>query len=372
MGIERMELTVSQEKLDFALANVSRIASTRSSLPVLSNILLRTDGSKLIASATNLEVAAIHQVGAKVVKPGSITIPAKLISEFVHNLPKGQITLTEKNNQLHLQSGGYSSVINGTLNEEFPELPVVDPKKAVSYNITTSDLKSAVNQTIIAASSDSTRPILTGIFWHSHDGYLYSAATDGYRLAEKRIVKTTSTISAVLPTNTLQEVLRTLRDDTPEVQILFTDTQVTFLFDEVEITSRLIDGNFPDYRQLIPAKSDSSFTVPASEFTRITKIAGLFARESGGGITISTDTDKGQVSVHSIASEVGENTSEIDVDTSGESGAVSLNSRYLSDALSVTSSDKITFEFSGKLSPCIVSSAVKNPDYKHIIMPLKS
>ena len=367
-----MELTISQEKLDFALANVSRIASTRSSLPILGNILLRTDGTKLVVASTNLEVAAIHQVGAKIVKPGSITVPARLISEFVHNLPKESITLSEKNHQLHISSGGYSSTINGTIDEEFPELPITDPKTAVSYNITTSDLKSAVNQTIVAASTDSTRPILTGVYWHSFDGYLYSAATDGYRLAEKRIVKTSSDIEATIPTTPLQEVLRTLKDDTEEVQILFTDTQVTFQFDTIEITSRLIDGKFPDYRQLIPVKSDSLFSVQSNEFIRITKIAGLFARESGGGITISADTDKKQISVHSVASEVGENTSEVEVDVNGESGSVSLNSRYLSDALSVIEGDMVTFEFSGKLAPCILTSAVKNPDYKHIIMPLKS
>ena len=367
-----MELTISQEKLDFALTNVSRIANTRSSLPILGNVLLRTDGSTLIIAATNLEVAAIHRLGAKVVKPGSITVPARLISEFIHNLPKEQIILTEKNNQLHITSGGYSSTINGTIDEEFPELPVTDEKSAVSYNITTNDLKSAVNQTIIAASSDSTRPILTGVYLHSYDGYLYSAATDGYRLAEKRIVKTKSDIEATIPTSTLQEVLRTLKDETQEVQILFTDTQVTYRFDDIEITSRLIDGKFPDYRQLIPVKSESSFTIKSSDFVRITKIAGLFARESGGGITISTDIDKKQIAVHSIASEVGENTSEVDVVAVGESGSVSLNSRYLSDALAVLDGNEVVFEFSGKLAPCILTSETKDPDYKHIIMPLKS
>lgn len=367
-----MDITLSQEKLDFALANVARLASSRSSLPVLNNILLRTDSNTLTIAATNLEVAAQHKIGVKVAKAGSVTIPAKLISDFVHNLPKANVHIFEKNSQLHISSAGYSSTINTTTDEEFPELPTTDQKKAVSYTIATSEFKTAVNQTIIAASSDTTRPVLTGVYWHSFEGYLYCAATDGYRLAEKRMIKTSSEVSAIIPVTTLQEVLRTLRDSTDEVNVLFNDTQVTFIFDGVEITSRLIDGNFPDYRQLIPAKSETSFSLTAPEFNRVTKMAGLFARESGGGITISTDTEKGVVLVHSIASEIGENTSEVETKTTGEDGSVSLNSRYLTDALSATEGTEVVFGFSGKLAPCVVSNGKKDSDYKHIIMPLKS
>lgn len=367
-----MDITLSQEKLDFALANVSRLANSRTSLPILSNILLRTDGSTLVVAATNLEVAAQHRIGVKIAKHGSITIPAKLISDFVHNLPKDKVHIVEKNSQLHISSAGYSSIINTSTDEDFPELPVIDQKNAVSYTIATNEFKAAVSQTIVAASSDTTRPVLTGVYWHSFEGSLYCAATDGYRLAEKRMIKTTSEVSAIIPVSTLQEVLRTLRDDTTEVNVIFNDTQVSFVFDGVEVTSRLVDGNFPDYRQLIPSKSETSFTLSSSEFNRVTKMAGLFARESGGGITISTDSEKGVVLVHSIASEVGENTSEIQTTTSGDDGSVSLNSRYLIDALSAVEGSEITFGFSGKLAPCVVSSTQKNSDYKHIIMPLKS
>jgi DNA polymerase-3 subunit beta len=177
---------------------------------------------------------------------------------------------------------------------------------------------------------------------------------------------------AVIPTSTLQEVMRTLRDDMNEIEILFDETQVTFRLSEVEITSRLIDGNFPDYRQLIPKKTDTTMTVDRNDFMRIIKIAGLFARESGGGITLSADADKNLLTIHSIASEIGENSSEITVKLVGESGSVSLNSRYLVDALNAVSSGEITFGFSGKLAPCVLAEATDDPAYKHIVMPLKS
>ena len=367
-----MEVTVTQENLSFALGNTSRIATNKAGLPILSNILLRTDGSRLLIASTNLEVASSHRIGAKVIKPGSITVPARLLSDFVQNLSKGQITLSATASKLHIKADNSSSTINGIDDDEFPELPVIDDKKAVSYAVAADDFKQSVTQTIIAASNDSTRPILTGIYWHSHNKHLYLAATDGYRLTERRIVGTASDVTAVIPTSTLQEVLRTLRDDMSEIEILFDETQVTIRMAEVEITSRLIDGNFPDYRQLIPAKSDSTFTIKRSDFTRVIKIASLFARESGGGITVSLDTETSKLAIHSIASEIGENSSEVDVKSDGLSGSVSLNSRYLIDALNAVSSEEVTFGFSGKLAPCILAESVKEPVYKHIIMPLKS
>jgi DNA polymerase-3 subunit beta len=367
-----MEVTVTQENLSFALSNTSRVASNKAGLPILSNILLRTDASRLLIAATNLEVASSHRIGAKIVKPGSITVPAKLLSDFVQNLAKDQITLKVENNKLSISAKNSTSTINGVADDEFPELPVVDSAQAVSYGISADDFKQAVSQTIITASNDSTRPVLTGVYWHSFEGYLYVAATDGYRLSERRVVKTTSDVAAIIPTSTLQEVVRTLRDDMSEITVLFDETQVTFQIGEVEITSRLIDGNFPDYRQLIPSSSESSFIVERTELIRIVKIASLFARESGGGITLALDTETKKLSIHSIASEVGENSSDVTIDASGENGNVSLNSRYLIDALSAVSASLINFEFSGKLAPCVMTESTKEPAYKHIIMPLKS
>ena len=367
-----MQVQVTKENLDFALTSVSRVASAKTGLPILNNILIRTDGSRLLIAATNLEIASSHYIGAKVIKSGSITVPARLISEFIHNLAKAPIDLQVKNHKLHISSPHSSSTINGVADDDFPELPVVEEKQAVKYAVTTQDFKQAVSQTIVAASNDTTRPVLTGVYWHSFNKQLFVAATDGYRLAERSITKTDSSVDVIIPTSSLQEVMRSLKDDTSEITILLDDTQVSFSFDEITITSRLIDGNFPDYRQLIPSSSDTSFTIKRSELVQVVKIASLFARESGGGITLSVDSDKQILKIHSVASEVGENTSETKVSLDGTSGAVSLNSRYLLDALGVMDDDEIVFEFSGKLSPCIVRGSTKNRHYKHIIMPLKS
>lgn len=366
-----MELTVTQENLARALASSSRVASSRTQLPILNNILLRTDGHRLMIAATNLEIATSQLIGAKIINEGAITIPARLITEFVSSLPKTTVTLKVEGSHLHITADGYNSTINGTVADDFPELPTINDKTAVSYAITTSDLKQAITQTVLTASSDTTRPVLTGVYWHSHDGALYLASTDGYRLSEKRLVETASEVAAIIPTSSLQEVLRGINDDIAEVEVLFDETQVRFRLNDAEITSRLIDGNFPDYRQLIPATSESTITIPRSEFSQITKVAGLFARQSGGSVTVTADAEKSVLSLHSVASELGENTSEAAADVSAD-GQVTLNSRYLIEALGVIDSDTVIFRFSGKLSPCVLSSDKKDGDYQHVIMPLKS
>lgn len=365
-----MELTVTQENFSQALSAVSRVASSRTQLPILNNILLRTDGSRLLVAATNLEIAATQFVGAKIDTPGSITVPAKLITEFIANLPKEQITLQVKGDQLTISSGRYTSVINGVIADEFPELPTIDESSSIQYSIQADDFKQAVAQTIITASSDSARPILTGVYWHSHNGHLYLAATDGYRLSERRLMETKSELAAIIPVQTLQEALRTLTDSVEEVDMLFDETQVRFRIGDAEVVSRLIDGNFPDYRQLIPKEVTTSAIITREDFVRITKVAGLFARESGGSVTVTLQPE-GAISLHSIASELGENTSEAQAEVQGE-GAITLNSRYLTDALGVIDSSKVSFGFSGKLSPSILKADAKDPDYYHIIMPLKS
>lgn len=366
-----MELSVTQENLARALNVVGKVASARATLPILSNILLRTEGNRLLVAATNLEIAATCYVGAKVAKQGELTLPARLIGEFVSSLPKGTIDISSKGTSMTIASGKFSSVLSGIDATEFPELPSIDEKEAVTYTVSIPDFKQAVNQTIITTSADTTRPVLTGVYWHSVDGELLLAGTDGYRLSERKLMPTKSEIQAIVPSSSLQEVLRIITESVDVVDILFDDTQVRFRVGEAEITSRLIDGNYPDYRQLIPKESETIVEVKADDFARIVKVSGLFARESGGSVTLNADADAKSLSIHSIASELGENTSSADASVTA-SGVVTLNSRYIAEALNVIDGSTIQFRFSGKLSPCVLTAIEKDPNYTHIIMPLKS
>ncbi|EDK72798.1 DNA-directed DNA polymerase [candidate division TM7 genomosp. GTL1] len=202
-----MKLTVTQENLTKALNGVGRVASGKTPLPILNNILLRTDNNRLVVAATNLEIAITEHIGAKVAKNGAITVPARLMAEFISNLPKGNVELSVEGAHLHIAAGAYSSTINGMEAEEFPELPTINESEAIKYEIPTDVMKRAVAQTVVTTSSDMTRPFLTGVYCHSFEGDLYFAATDGYRLSERKIGAMKEDLKAIVPASTLQDVL---------------------------------------------------------------------------------------------------------------------------------------------------------------------
>lgn len=366
-----MELTVTQENLTNALSTSSRVASTKTQLPILGNILLKTDGNRLLVAATNLEIATTQYIGAKIIKQGSITIPARLISDFVSNLPNKPITLKVQNNNLYITCDTYKSIINGYIADEFPELPTINEKESIKYNINVDDFKQAVSQVIITTSNDLTRPVLTGVYWNCSDGQLYLAATDGYRLAERQLLKTETEISAIIPKQTMQEVLHNITDDIKEIEVLFNQTQVRFRLNDIEIISKLIDGNFPNCKQLIPQKNKTSIILNKMDFLQIIKIASLFARESGGSVTLTAEKEKKALFIHSIATQLGENTSEIKA-TITNSGKITLNSFYLLEALLVIDGDEVQLSFNSNIAPCVLNSTRENINYYHIIMPLKS
>ncbi len=367
-----MEIEVLQDRLAKALNAVSRVAaSTKAGLPILSNVLLRAVDNQLILTATNLELATVEYVNAKVKNEGTITVPAKLLADFISNLPKDTITLKAKGDKLEVSAGQYRSTINGILADDFPELPSIDADKAVVFKINVDIFKEALNEVVFASSNDTSRPALTGVFFNTNEGSLYIAATDGYRLADKRFVENVvSEMKAIVPTSTLQEVLRLLSDGMEDVEILVVDTQIRFRMGEIEVTSKLIDASFPNYKQLIPKNSTISIVLDKAELVRMTKVAALFARQSGGSVVCEANADAGTFSVSAVASELGENSASMTADVN-ESGKVTVNSAYLLAALNAITDTKVKFSFSGKLEPIVLENA-GNDEYTHIIMPLKS
>lgn len=364
-----MKMQVTQERLAHALMLVGRVATSRAALPVLANVLLKTekDGLKLVA--TNLEIAISQTVNGKIDSTGSLTVPARLFSDYVNSLPSDSIELKTDGNKLLISSGSYNSTINGMPADDFPTLPTI--KDGQSFKVDAQEFKTALQQTTLTASSDETRPILTGVFIHTHDKKVYVAATDSYRLSEKRLVSVPKgDFGLVVPAAALGDMLRIIGDENGEVSVKYDDSQVEFVLGDSQLITRQIDGNFPPYRQLIPTESDINLTVNKQEFANIAKVASLFAKESAGSITIEADEAAGKVSITSVASQVGENTSEAEAKVKG-SGKVTLNSRYLLDALNVIEGKTVNFRFSGKISPCVITDT-EHDDYLHLVMPLKS
>jgi len=365
-----MEIEVTQEKLAKALNNVSRVAvGTRTMLPVLNNVLIRVDNKKVSLTTTNLDMAVVDFLPVSNSKDGVVTVPAKLLAEFVSNLPKGEvIKINADGTKVTVKAGKYSSALNGTLADDFPELPELNEESAVTYKMGIDEFKTGVNQVIVAASNDMTRPALTGVYFNTADGVLAIAATDGYRLAERKLIeKVESEVAAIVPAGSLQEVMRAINDEMEEIEISFNEDLVRFRLGEVEIISKLIDASYPDYRKLIPSDNNINVEVNRAELMRVTKLAALFARQVGGSIICET-RDGNIFSVKSIANEFGENDSEIEV-SDVESGKVILNSRFLIDALNALEEDMICFNFSDRVAPILIKNQKSNK-YVHIVMPL--
>ncbi len=363
-----MKLQVTQENLSKALGSVARVASSRGTLPILSNVLLKTVDGRLTIAATNLDIAITHYIGSKVSSEGSITVPARLMQDFVSSLPSGVIELDLDDNKLHIKAEKYTSTINGISAEDYPVMPAITDGQ--SWKISGSLLKQSLQQVVVAASGDEARPVLTGVYWHTFEDKLYIVATDSYRLAEKAVQPIKIPVNLLIPATALQDVLRILGDYDEEVVITHDDQQVLFQVGDVELVTRLIEGKYPDYRKLIPQKFASEATLKKSELQNITKVSSLFARESAGSVTINLDAAEQSVSIRSIASQIGENVATASA-TITQDGAITLNSRYILDALHVFGGESIRVAFNGKLEPCVLSDP-KNKDYTHVIMPLKS
>ncbi|HET8669708.1 MAG TPA: DNA polymerase III subunit beta [Candidatus Saccharimonadales bacterium] len=363
-----MKLQVTQENLNKALGTVARVANTRGTLPVLANVLIKTVNNRLSIAATNLDIAITHYIGAKVSEDGSITVPARLMQDFINSLPAGVIDLDLDDYKLNIATDQYRSVINGVSAEEFPVMPAIDNGK--SWRLPGPELKKSLQQVVMAASTDEARPVLTGVLLHTSEGRLYMAATDSYRLAEKQLGGNSEEIELLVPVSAMQDLLRIVGDFEDDVEVTSDEQQVLFRVGDVELVARLIEGKYPDYRKLIPQSFAVTTTLKRADLLNVTKVSSLFARESAGSITINVDEEAQNLSIRSVASQLGENTATAQAKVTG-SGVITLNSRYLLDALHALSGDEVVFSFNGKLEPTVIRDP-SSDNYTHIIMPLKS
>lgn len=367
-----MKLQVTQENLNKALGIVARVASARGTLPILANVLIKTVNNRLSISATNLDIAITQHIGAKVSEEGAITVPARLMQDFISSLPAGVIELKLEDHKLHITTDQYQSVVNGVLADDFPVMPAIsaDNEAGRSWTINASIFKKGLQQVIMAASSDESRPVLTGVLLQTTEGHLFAAATDSYRLAEKELGTNSQDVRLLIPATAIQDLLRILGDYDDLVQVTHDDQQILFQANDVDLVARLIDGKYPDYRKLIPSQFAVQSRVKRADLANVTKVSSLFARESAGSVTINVDEDKKELSIRSVASQLGENTAAASGQISG-SGTITLNSRYLLDALHAFSGEEVAFCFNGKLEPTLLRDPTSG-DYVHIIMPLKS
>jgi DNA polymerase III subunit beta len=362
-----MKLQVTQANLSKALNTVARIANSRNPLAILSNVLLKTENNRLSIAATNLDIGITHFIGSKIEEGGAITVPARLMQDFVSSLPDSVLNLELTDNKLHITTDQYQSTINGIVADDFPVMPAI--KEGLTWKSPAAEFKKALSQVVFAASADDARPVLNGVYFHSAGGRAVVAATDSYRLAENKLGKATKPINFLVPASAAQDLLRIISDTDKEVLVTHDDQQVLFHVGDVSLVARLIEGNYPDYRKLIPSKFSTVAKMARADLLNVAKVSALFARESAGSITIKADKASG-ISINAIASQLGENTAKAEAKITG-GGEITLNSRYLIDALNAFSAGEVEFCFNGKLEPIILRSP-EEPDYLHLIMPLRS
>lgn len=368
-----MKISVIQDNLSKALNVVNRIVSSRASLAVLSNVMLKTNNGQLEVTGTNLEMAIVCKIGAKIEKQGSVSVPARLLTDLVSSLPNDKLLLSSDSNNLKVKTNNFESSINGISSDEFPTIPEVKPD--ISLNFSSDDISTALNQVCFAAALDESRPVLSGVLFSVKGKKLLLASTDSYRLAESIIelnIKSKKDIDFIVPAKTITELIRILTNHDGEVEIKATPTEIEFSAGNIRLISRLIEGKFPDYQKIIPDKSGTTMVIDTAELVATVKVASLFARETANTIKLTFEPDK--LLITSSTAQVGDNQSIITAKTIGEPGEISLNARYLADVLAVIKTDQVKLAINDKLSPCLITphdqKAANN--YRHIIMPLRS
>lgn len=363
-----MKVKVTQENFSKALGYVARVANSRGTLPILANVLLTVEQKRLKLAATNLDIAIACFIGAQVQQEGSLTVPAKLLQDLIAGLPSGVIELEQEDMKLKVTAEHHKAVINGVAADDFPVMPAIE--KGTTWSIDAHTLKEGLQQVVMAASGDESRPILTGVLFQTIEGVLYIASTDSYRLAERKLTTIKKDIRLLVPASALNDVLRVAGDKDGEVEITCDEQQVLFRATDVEVVARLIEGNYPDYRKLIPSTFATTAILPRSELINLTKVTSLFARESAGSVVVSVDDSNQTLSMRAVASQLGENNATASIQADG-SGSITLNSRYLLEALQAMNGASVRTGFNGKLEAVLLTDPDQD-DYLHLIMPLKS
>lgn len=374
-----MKIQVLQENLLKALNISGRLVSSKAQLPILANILLATDQNRLKTSATNLETGVIVWVGAKVEKEGAITIPSKVFQEYVSSLPAEKIDLEVDKNITNLKCGSFTASFNGITAGEFPNLP---KSKQNVFSFPGQVLSEVISQAAFAAASDEGRPILTGVCLKGDEKMLSFAATDGYRLSVKKIElekalpdKDKEKVKdMIIPAKALNEVARIIADQGKqekkliEMGLTADGNQAVFIFPDIELSTRLLEGDFPDYEKIIPTEFTTRANLDKEELVKVVRIASIFARDSANIVKLKFS--EGKLAISANSPQVGENFSEIGAKIEGEGGEIAFNFRFLLDFLNSVTAGEIIFEMTGPLNPGVFK--IKDDlSLLHVVMPVR-
>lgn len=365
-----MLLTCSQRDLLAALQTVSKAVNVNNTLPVLNNILLKAEGKRLTFAATNLEIAITTSIKAEIRNEGSITVPARLFTSYVGLLNAGDVELANREGlDLVVKAAKSQTKIKGISSDEFPLIPQV--KRELSIQLVAKEFVAGINQVGFAAARDMVRPVLAGMLFSADKKGVRLAATDSYRLSEKMLqpVKLPENpVSLIIPTRTVSELARVLEKDDELVTVDIAGSQALFLYKDIELATRLIEGAFPDYSPIIPKSHATQIEVKHDELATAVKRVSLFAKDSHT-VRVAVTADK-RLEVYSDATQIGEERAEVAAQITGTENLVALNANYLLEALAAADSKDITIEMGDRTAPVVVKPS-GGKDFLHLIMPLK-
>jgi DNA polymerase-3 subunit beta len=372
-----MKVTTLQENLTRGLQIAGRGVSSRTTLPILGNVLLRTEAGRLKVTATNLEVGINCWVAAKVEDEGSITVPAKLFTDFVNSLPPGpiELTLNVRTKTLHIKSGPFEANLKGLDAEEFPIIPSIPDKPTT--RMSQSVLRKMVREVAFVAATDDSRPVLTGVLTTFEGEEVLMAAADPYRLSVRRgplLQRVAEKLEIIVPAKSLFEVERILAetDDPVDIYVTPNKSQVIFHTEEADLVSRVIEGQFPNYKQVIPTQSQTSVIVQRDELLKATRLASYFARDAANIVRFQIDPQSDTpLVVSATAAEVGDNTGRIEATVQGQATTIAFNSRFVQDALGSLTAPEVKLELGGPLAPGVVKVVGDEDTYLHVVMPLR-
>jgi DNA polymerase-3 subunit beta len=373
-----MKLSCLQENLNRGLNQVGRAAATRTTLPITNHVLLATDQGRLKLVATNLEMAISSWIGAKVEEEGKITVPARLIADFIASLPneKVEMSLSPRGKTLHIKCGRFEARISGIDAKDFPPIPKVEG--GITTSVEAEALRQGIGQVVFAAAADESRPVLTGVNTEFDGDQLTLAAADGFRLAVYNLplaTKVSQKTIAIIPARTLAELNRMTSDqkEAIEVKVNTVKSQALFRLKDIELVSQLVQGTFPQYSQLIPQGHNTRAVVEVTQFLRATKTASIFARDGSGivrlMITPGGDKTPGKLTASARSDEIGDDVGEIDAIVQGEEAKVAFNSKYLTEVLSVIPESQVAIEVTTPSSPGVFRP-VGTDNYIHVVMPM--
>ncbi len=378
-----MKLICTAENFKKAINNTERIAKKQISLPILENILIETGKGVMKVSATNLEIGVVLKVGAKIEKEGKITIPAKIISDYISNLPILEpVSLEVSDSVLQITSGKYRASIKGLNAQDFPIIP--KQEGGFLFSLNTEFFKSFVSKILPCVSIENTRPELSGINISFSENKIYLAATDSFRLAEVAIPITkekdydifvNKTPSVIVPVSTMTEVLRIAGNEKENIWVAIEEGQIFFQIGSVKIVSRLINGKYPEYKHIIPKEFLTEVVVSQEEMMRGVKLASVFASSKAGEVNLFLENKKMIISAKSA--EAGENKTEIEIFLKGkDKQKITFNPRYLLDGINSISTEKAFFLMNNESSPAVLQMTdekgkTPSPDFTYVIMPIK-